>query len=128
MTVLCTLFISFLQTMWSSIHHARKEVALSGVTIQKYHEMFFETCYFTRPSFSSLFAQGISGRVNAYCSYNAAIDAAADALEAEAEAREAPPVAVPAASDDDRGNSGPQLRLPPIEGTTGAGDRPTSAT
>lgn len=61
------------------------------------------------------------GRLNAYYSYNA-IDAAADSLEAEKLDAEASPIAAPpAADDDDRGDDGPAVRLPPIGQLPGAG-------
>lgn len=76
-------------------------------------------------SFSS---QGIVGRVNAYYSYNAAIDAAADALEVKEQEQKASFAAAPVAGDDGRGDDRPRPRFPPIEQAPGVGGRPRSAT
>lgn len=75
--------------------------------------------------------QGIIGRVNAYYSFNAAIDAAADALEAEQE-KEREEAAKAAASDaaavdHDSSSEKIVLRLPPIEQTNRVSERPRSA-
>lgn len=75
------------------------------------------------------------GRVNAYYSFNAAIDAAADALEAQEEKeREAAAKATGSdgvAVDHDHISSDTVLRLPPIEqpnrGSTGGSERPKSS-
>lgn len=75
-----------------------------------------------RSLLSSIASQGIVGRVNAYISYNAAIDAAT-AEEHKVSSADACAVGV-----DDGGDDGPTLRLPPIEQVSGAGNRPRSAT
>lgn len=76
--------------------------------------------------------QGIVGRVNAYHSYNAAIDAAADAAEAEKAEQQALSFAARAADNDNDDNSrfadGSTLRFPPIGRVAVAGERPRSAT
>lgn len=79
--------------------------------------------------------QGIVGRLNAYYSFNAAIDAAADALEAQEEKeREEAAKATGSdgvAVDHDNSNSDIVLRLPPIgqpnPGSTGDSERPQSS-